>query len=201
MEALNKENLEALYGELLGDGHLRFNKKGEDGLPKPNTNAQFAITLKSKEYVYYLWKTIYKDICSNVEPHPWPNPKTGKVVKQYHFASRALPFLSDIHNKWYVLKNFCTTARNRDNTTIRRVRVKFVKIVPLDIGEQLTEISLAHWIMGDGASLNNSIVLCTDSFTIQDVVKLMNVCPRSKLNMILIVQSNIEKSIKLEYIF
>ena len=70
LEALNKENLEALYGELLGDGHLRFNKKGEDGLPKPNTNAQFAITLKSKEYVYYLWKTIYKDICSNVEPHP-----------------------------------------------------------------------------------------------------------------------------------
>lgn len=46
--------LEAMVGDLLGDGHLRFNKKGVDGLPKPNTNVQFAMTLKSKEYVTYL---------------------------------------------------------------------------------------------------------------------------------------------------
>ena len=51
---------EAIVGELLGDGHLRFNKKGVDGLPKPNTNAQLAMTLKSKEYVTYLWLHIYR---------------------------------------------------------------------------------------------------------------------------------------------
>jgi hypothetical protein len=51
---LKKKVIEALTGELLGDGHLRFNKKGEDGLPKPNTNAQLAMTLKSEDYSTYL---------------------------------------------------------------------------------------------------------------------------------------------------
>ena len=45
---------EALIGDLLGDGCIRFNKKLASGTPKPNTNAQFAMTLKSKEYVTYL---------------------------------------------------------------------------------------------------------------------------------------------------
>ena len=37
LKPLSNKLLEALSGELLGDGHIRFNKKGEDGLPKPNT--------------------------------------------------------------------------------------------------------------------------------------------------------------------
>jgi len=53
-EPLEEKVKEALTGELLGDGHLRFNKKGEDGLPKSKTNAQLAMTLKSEEYATYL---------------------------------------------------------------------------------------------------------------------------------------------------
>ena len=90
---------EAMVGELLGDGHLRYNKKGKDSLPKPNTNAQLAMTLKPKEYVYHLWQNIYRDISTHTPPHPWPNPKTGKPVTQYHFATRALPSLSILHNE------------------------------------------------------------------------------------------------------
>jgi|SRR5882724_6268390 len=45
---------DAIIGDLLGDGHLRFTHKGSDGLPKPNANAHFAMTLKSKEYATYL---------------------------------------------------------------------------------------------------------------------------------------------------
>ena len=36
-------------------------------------------------------------------------------------------------------------------------------------------VALAHWIMGDGAILNKGLVLCTDSYTLQEVVKLVNV--------------------------
>ena len=106
---------------------LRYNKKGDDGLPKPNTNAQFAITLKSKEHIYHLWDNVYKEICSNVGPHPWPNPNTGKTVSQYHLASRALLSLSQIHKEWYILNE-----------------KKFVKIVPLNIIDLLTDRSIAH---------------------------------------------------------
>ena len=80
--------IEALVGELLGDGHLRFNKKGIDGKPKPNTNAQLAMTLKSKKHTDYLWQDVYKIICTKTMPHPWPNPKTGKPVTQYHLLLR-----------------------------------------------------------------------------------------------------------------
>jgi len=62
-----------------------------------------------------------------------------------------------------------------------------IKIVPLDIYELLTEVSLAHWIMCDGSKSSNAgLVLCTDNFTIPDVVKLMNV---------LIIKWNIQSSI------
>ena len=50
-----------------------------------------------------------------------------------------------------------------------------VKIVPHNIYELLTPIALAHLIMGDGSAQKSGLVLCTDSFTIYDVVKLMNV--------------------------
>lgn len=36
-------------------------------------------------------------------------------------------------------------------------------------------MALAHWIMGDRVNLNKGLVWCTDSFTLQEVVKLMNV--------------------------
>lgn len=126
LEPLSNNLLEALYGDLLGDGHLRFNKKGKDDLPKPNTNAQLAITLKSKEHINHLWKDVYSEICTSVGPHPWPNPKTGKPVTQYHLASRALPSLSEIHKEWYILND-----------------KKFVKIVPLNIKNLLTARSIA----------------------------------------------------------
>ena len=47
------------------------------------------------------------------------------------------------------------------------------KTIPESIFDILTPISLAHWIMGDGAKLNNGLVLCTDSFTIEEVITLM----------------------------
>lgn len=50
-----------------------------------------------------------------------------------------------------------------------------VKIVPENIYDLLNPISLAYWIMGDGATIKNGLLLCTNSFSIQDVVRLMNV--------------------------
>jgi hypothetical protein len=164
LEPLPENFKAALVGELLGDGHLRFNKKGLDGLPKPNTNVQLAMTLKSKKHVTYLWQEVYRVICSDTLPHPWPNPNTGKPVTQYkkHFSTRTLASLTEIHKQWYIL--------NKETK-------KFVKIVPLNIGELLTPIGLAHWIMGDGYwdSHGKTIDICTDNFTLSEVELLISV--------------------------
>ena len=50
-----------------------------------------------------------------------------------------------------------------------------VKIVPKDIYNLLTPVALAHLIMGDGVAKQSGLIICTDSYNIVDVVRLMNV--------------------------
>ena len=138
------------------------------------------MTLKSKEYVDYLWQEVYKPICTNNSPHPWPNPKTGKPVTQYHFASKALISLSQIHSQWYIWSETLN---------------KFIKIVPSNIGELLTPLGLAHWIMGDGYWDNHSktVVICTDSFTLAEV-ELLIIVLKTKFNLTATVQRRIKSN-------
>lgn len=50
-----------------------------------------------------------------------------------------------------------------------------VKIVPLEIFNLLDDIALAHWICCDGGTNKNGLYLCTDSFSLKDVILLLNV--------------------------
>jgi hypothetical protein len=49
------------------------------------------------------------------------------------------------------------------------------KIIPADIYNLLSPVALAHWIIGDGEAKKSGLRLCTDSYTLQEVVRLMNV--------------------------
>jgi hypothetical protein len=86
---LSKEVIDPIIGNLLGDGSLRFTHKDLNGKPKLNTNALYAITLKNKDYIYHLGQNLYNNICTNTEPRPLPNPKTGKPNSQYAFSKKA----------------------------------------------------------------------------------------------------------------
>jgi hypothetical protein len=46
--------IDPLVGNILGDGHLRFTHKDKNGKPKVGTNALYAMTLKSHDYIMYL---------------------------------------------------------------------------------------------------------------------------------------------------
>jgi len=50
-----------------------------------------------------------------------------------------------------------------------------VKVIPDNIYELLTPVALAHLIMGDGSVQRSGLTLCTNSYAIQDIIKLMNV--------------------------
>jgi len=39
----------------------------------------------------------------------------------------------------------------------------------------LTPIALAHWICGDGGAKPHGLVICTDSYDLPSVIRLMNV--------------------------
>ena len=48
-------------------------------------------------------------------------------------------------------------------------------MVPYNIYDLLTPVALAHFIMGDGGFKSKGIFICTDSYSIQDVVRIINV--------------------------
>ena len=50
-----------------------------------------------------------------------------------------------------------------------------MKVVPYNIYDLLTPVALAHLIMGDGGFKSKGIFICTDSYSIQDVVRIINV--------------------------
>jgi hypothetical protein len=62
--------MEAIFGELLGVGHLRFTKKDKNGKPKLNSNALYAMTLKHYNHAFYLWSKIFSSICTTTPPRP-----------------------------------------------------------------------------------------------------------------------------------
>lgn len=49
------------------------------------------------------------------------------------------------------------------------------KIVPLNLYDYLNYEKLAHWIKGNGTRKKNAKILQTDSFTIKEVVFILNV--------------------------
>jgi hypothetical protein len=160
IKKLSNKVHDVLIGNLLGDGHLRFTKKDIEGKPKPNANALFSITLKNKEYIYFLWENCYKSICTDTLPRPWPPIKSGKPTTQYNFNSRSLPSITLLHKQWYKWLE---------------EEKKFKKVVPVNIMEILTPIGLAHWIMDDGYKSGNGLVLCTESFSTEEVNLLKNI--------------------------
>jgi hypothetical protein len=50
-----------------------------------------------------------------------------------------------------------------------------VKVIPENIYELLTPVALAHLIMGDGSVSRHGLIICTDSYTMPEIVRFINV--------------------------
>lgn len=73
------------------------------------------------------------------------------------FYTRSYPFISEIRNKFY---------HESSNG---------FKGISLEISEYLTPPALAHLIMGDGSRKDYGLEICTDCYSLSDVVRLLNV--------------------------
>ena len=113
---------DAIIGDLLGDGHIRFLGKRTNKLNERvnigNARMEFTFSTANLPYLRYLKFVAYREICTISEPTPWPSGKSGKLATQYWFSSRSLPLFSKLHREWY-----------------REVNGKFIKIVPSNIKE------------------------------------------------------------------
>lgn len=147
---LNNNFKDALIGDLLGDGHIRYPSNGK------TTRMEFTFSKDNLPYLNYLKFIVYSEFCTQSRPTPWPNPKSGKPITQYWFSTRYLPIFKELHNQWY-----------------KEVSGKYIKIIPFNIKEILKPRGLAHWIMGDGYWLNDTVYLCTDCYTKEEVILLI----------------------------
>jgi LAGLIDADG DNA endonuclease family/Proton-conducting membrane transporter len=158
LEEQNPEMLDAIVGDLLGDGSI--NRGNYKRWPGTNGRLEFTFSISNLAYLRHLKFNIYSSICTSSEPTPWPNILfyPNKTVTQYWFSSRRLPFLTDLHNIWY---------KSTENN--------FIKILPDNISSSLKPIGLAHWIMGDGYFSEGTVYLSTDNFTKEEVEQLIRV--------------------------
>lgn len=140
-----QEIKEVIFGSLLGDAKLE--------LPPRGLNARFGFiqSVIHKPYFLIVYGLLSHFCLASFREYSYLDKRTNKVYTRYTFWTRALPLFTIFHTMFYNGK---------------------LKIVPSDLS-LLTGIALAHWIMQDGSLDNkNRIILCTDSFSLEDVQRL-----------------------------
>ena len=136
-----------IYGIIISDGYIGFASKNN-----LNARLSFKQSFDRFPYVWSVFNTL-AHYCSGL-PISLIGKRNNTTTFAVQFWTRSLPCFTKLHSSWY--KNG-------------------IKIVPSDIYDYLTPIALAHWIMGDGKIHSHGLILCTDSFTNQDVARLINI--------------------------
>jgi len=145
--SMSKYHRSIFIGILLGDGHIR-----KIGLPKNNARVIFKQAMINFPYLWFVFIQLFS-YCGS-----FPRLDVSNIGSKRHylvvFGTRNYPFLNELY------EIFIDNGKKR---------------VPINIFHELTPVALAHWIMCDGGYQHKGLILCTDSFTIEDVVVLMNV--------------------------
>ena len=144
----------------------------------------------------HLWSKYYFNICTNKLPRPWPNTKIGLSVKQYTFKTKSYPELSYLHKLWYrwsdELEKYIKIVPNNIGDLLTPIGLAyypkplfFYKGTPFFFLPRPSPTPPLFFfkgvgvgegrIMDDGYKSGNAVVLCTDSFTLDEVHLLVSV--------------------------
>lgn len=139
-------NYSVIIGILLSDGGLGTSPRNK------NRYIRFKQSLEKSEYVWFVFSYL-AHYCSSL-PYLVKGKRAGTDTLALEFFTRALPCISELYSLF---------------------TINGKKIIPLNIYNLLTPVALAHLIQGDGSARDYGLTLCTDCYTVLDVVKLMNV--------------------------
>jgi ubiquinol-cytochrome c reductase cytochrome b subunit len=152
----NKNILEYIYGSLLGDGFLERHGNG--------TRLCLQQEYSHKDYLEWLHLYLSSLGYTNIKI-PSIQIRIGlKGKKRYilRFKTWTYSNLNYLHEEWY-----------KNN----------IKILPSNIAEYITPLSLAIWIMDDGSRSGKGLKLATNNFTYLECEILANIL-RKKFNLI-----------------
>jgi group I intron endonuclease len=136
-----------MVGLILSDAWARFENK-----TCKNALLGFSQSGANSIYVWYVFN-ILSHYCSRYPLYRIRKYK-GKLNYSLEFKTRSMPCITELYYLFYL---------------------EGKKVIPLNIYELLTPVALAHLLMGDGVARKHGVILCTDSYSIPDVVRLMNV--------------------------
>lgn len=148
----NKDILSIIFGSLLGDAHAEKRLIGD------GTRITFFQEGSHTNYILYLHE-MFSDLgyCNSKVPIIATRlGAKGKVRKIIRFSTWTYTSFNWIHGLWYNNK---------------------IKCVPECIGEYLTPLALAIWIMDDGSKAGKGLKFATNSYTYKDcliLVKALN---------------------------
>lgn len=144
--------LEVITGKLLGDGDISYDPIYKHLIPG---RLEFRYAATILHYVNYLKFNVLGPICTTSNPTPWPK---GRQPLQYRFSTKRLSAITDLYWFWY-----------------KEIEGEYIKVLPDNLESLLTPFGLAHCIMGDGYFTNGSTKLCTDNFTEEEVLRLIDI--------------------------
>ena len=139
-----------ITGLMLSDGWLIFGSK-----TSKYARLGFKQSLSLAPRLDYFWFvfSFLSPYCNSI-----PNLRSSyrKETKTYalEILTRSLPCFTELHAIYYP---------------------NGIKIIPADIFNLLTPIALAHWISGDGAKNQHGLTISTESFSVKDTIRLLNV--------------------------
>jgi hypothetical protein len=131
---------------ILSDGYISFSARSKNG------RLGLTQSLVHLSYLYFVFN-ILAPYCFR---YPIFNERFrfGKPGHSLIITTRSMPCIIEIYHKFYINK---------------------VKVIKPSIYNDPTPTVIAHWIMGDNTFNGITLLLCTDSYIIKDIVLLMNV--------------------------
>lgn len=144
---MTKFNKSILIGIMLSDGSMEKNKNW-------NPRIRFEQSIKYLEYIWYLFHQL--SILIKGYPLLIKRKLRNKIFYSLAFRTRRLNCLNEIYDLFYNLNDG-------------------KRCLNFDLYHYFDYIVLAHWIMGDGSKSGKGVIICTDSFTLKEVIFLMNI--------------------------
>jgi len=138
-----------IIGLILSDAWIQ--KKGHW-----NTRIAFKQSIINFPYLWHIYNELGY-LCSGL-PMSAKAITRGKLFYSVYIQTRQLQCLNEIFDLFYL-----------------NINDKIVKTVKQELFFHMDFIVLAHWIMGDGSKRAKGLVLCTDNFSLQEVVILVNI--------------------------
>ncbi len=127
---------------------------------------EFTFSADVLEFIKWLKFEVLKELCTDSDLTPYPKA----LPTQYWFASKSMPYLTNLKSLWYVESNNILTLKTKSLARI--------KVLPDDtyLSNYFTEVALAFLIMGDGYWENdsNTVFICTDNFSLDEVKRLIS---------------------------